>query len=117
MKLYSLPYTLAASSSSSSLFDLMFDCWQDAALSIALLAGCIGSSAGATRSSNDIGRKLVLDKCQPVAQDKFSFLQPLNLQPVAGAELEQRLYRGIKIAMLLSQALKLRLQVSALFNA
>jgi hypothetical protein len=35
------------------------------------------------------------------------------LQPVTGAKLEQRLYRGVEIAVLLSQALKLRLQLSA----
>jgi hypothetical protein len=71
----------------------------------------------AARSGNDIGCKLVFEKCQPVAQNKFSLLKPLNLQPITGSKLEQRLYRGIKITMLLPQALKLRLQASALFLA
>jgi hypothetical protein len=68
------------------------------------------SSVGAPRSGDDIGRKLILKKCQPIAQRKFSLLKPLDLQPVAAANLEQRLDRGIEITVLLSQPLKLRLQ-------
>lgn len=71
----------------------------------------------AVRSGNDIWRKLIFEKSQPVAQHEFSLLQPLDLQPVAGAELEQRLNRGIKVAVLLSQALKLCLQLSPVFFA
>ncbi len=106
-----MDYSELSRCSNGNILPAVFDCSR----AVNCLVG--ESAAGATQSGNDIGRELVLEICQPVAQDKFSLLQPLNLQPVAGAELEQRLYRGIKITMLLPQALKLRLQVSAIFLA
>jgi hypothetical protein len=51
--------------------------------------------------SDNVGRELIFEKCQTVLKEKLSFLEPLNLQPVATAKMEKSLDRGVKIAMLL----------------
>ena len=55
---------------------------------------------------DDVRRKLIFEKRQPVAQREFSLLEPLDLQPVAGTKLEQCVDRGIEVAMLLTQTLE-----------
>lgn len=55
------------------------------------------------RLGNDVRRKLIFEKCQTVAQREFSLFEPLDLQAVAGAKMEQCLDRGIEVAMLLTQ--------------
>lgn len=70
-----------------------------------------------SRSRNDIWRQLILEKGQAVAQDEFAFLEPLDLQLVRRAKVQQRLDRGVEIAVLLSQMLELSLQRSALLVA
>ena len=58
------------------------------------------------RLGDDVRRKLIFEKRQPVAQREFSLLESLDLQPVAGPKMEQCLDRGIEVAMLLTQTLE-----------
>jgi hypothetical protein len=58
------------------------------------------------RLGDDVRRKLIFEKRQPVAQREFSLLEPLDLQPVAGTKMEQCVDRGIEVAMLLTQTLE-----------
>src|SRR5271166_5143543 len=72
------------------------------------------AGARAAWSGDDVRRQLILDKAQAVAQNQLALLQPLDLQLIASAEMEQRLDRGVEIAMFLAQMFKLSLQRSAL---
>ena len=49
-----------------------------------------------------VGGELILEKRQTVPQKELALLKPLNLQPVSGAYMKQRLDRGIEIPMLLN---------------
>ena len=59
-------------------------------------------------SRDDIGRELVLDEGDAVAQLELAFLQALDLQLVGAGRIVQRLDGGIEVAVLLSQARQLR---------
>ena len=72
--------------------------------------GCTcGASAGATpeceqsRSGDDVGRDLVFDEGDAVAQLQLAFLQPLQPQQVRRRRLMQRVDRCVEIAVLLLQ--------------
>ena len=67
--------------------------------------------------SNDVRGKLIFEKRQTVAQKEFALLKPLDLQPVSGAHMEQRLDRGIQIPMLLTETFNFRLQQSLILIA
>ena len=56
-----------------------------------------------TPLGDDIGRDLVLDESDAVAQVELSLLQPLDLQHIGPGSALERLDRGIEIAMLLHQ--------------
>jgi hypothetical protein len=56
---------------------------------------------------DDIGRNLILDKGDAVAQLQFAFLQTLQPQEVRRRRLMQGIYRRVEIAVLLLQPCKL----------
>jgi hypothetical protein len=56
---------------------------------------------------NNIGRQLILDAPDLVAQDKFAFLQPLHLDQVGTRRNHQGFNRRIEIAVFLQQARQL----------
>ena len=58
-------------------------------------------------SGDDIRRQRILDMRDAVLEEQLALLEPLNLQPVAGANPLQRLDRRIQISMLLLQTGKL----------
>ena len=64
--------------------------------------------AQARPSRNDIGRELVLDKGDAVAQIQLALFQALDLQLVGARGIVQRLDRGVEVTMLLPQARQLR---------
>ena len=67
--------------------------------------------------SNDVGGKLIFEKRQTITQKQFALLEPLNLQPVSRAHMEQCLDRGVEIPMLLTQTLEFRPQQSPILLA
>jgi hypothetical protein len=73
-----------------------------------------GNQCGSWRlrflSRDYVGRELIFKECKTVPEEELSFLEPLNLQPVAAAKMGKRLDRSIKIAVLLLQTLEFRLQ-------
>src|SRR6185437_5914623 len=58
-------------------------------------------------SGNDVGRQLVLEPRELVAQQQLAFLEPLDLELVGLARRPQRLDRRVEITVLLSQPLNL----------
>jgi len=59
-------------------------------------------------SGDNIGRQLVFDLDDPVAQVELALLQPLYLQEIGAGGIVQRLDGGIEITMLLAQPRQLR---------
>src|SRR5258708_19675006 len=66
-------------------------------------------------SRNDVGRQLILEEGNSVAQNEFAFFQALNLDKVDTRDGLQRFDRSVKIAMLLPQPLELSLQLDFFF--
>ena len=56
-------------------------------------------------SSNDVGREIVLEPLQPIAQGELALFQPLDLQLIHAAHGEQRVDGGLQIAVLEPQPL------------
>jgi hypothetical protein len=67
------------------------------------LANRTGRTKQVHRSGDDIGRDLVFDEGDAIAQLQFAFLQPLQPQQVRRRRLMQRVDRRIEITMLLLQ--------------
>ena len=67
----------------------------------------LGTPGASSSSRDNIGRKLVLDEGDAVAQVELALLQPLHLDDVGTERVLQRRYRGVEVAMLLLQARKL----------
>jgi len=67
------------------------------------LANRNGRTRQAQRSGDDIGRDLIFDEGDAVAQLQLAFLQPLQPEQVRRRRLMQRVDRRIEIAMLLLQ--------------
>lgn len=59
-------------------------------------------------SSDDVGRELVLEPLQAVAQGELALLQALDLQLICASHGKQRVDRRLQIAMLEPQPLDLR---------
>src|SRR5438309_4610091 len=76
-----------------------------------------GRTALAAPSSDNVGRQLIFEIGQAVAQDQLAFLQPLDLQLIVLADQLQRLDGGVEIAMFLPHALEFRLERRALIIA
>ena len=64
---------------------------------------------------NDIGRDLVFDEGDAVAQLQFALLQPLQPQQIRRRRLVQSIDRGVEIAMLLLQPCELVLKFPLIF--
>src|SRR5215510_10431688 len=62
--------------------------------------GCIFRS----NSRNDVGRELVLDEGDTVAQVQFALFEPLNLDDVVSGRVVEGFDRGVEIPVLLQQA-------------
>src|ERR1700682_3318876 len=71
-----------------------------------------GSCRSRVGSRNNVGRQLVLDVGNAVAQIELALLEPLDLQQVGAGRMLQCGDRGIKIAVLLLQARQLLLQLA-----
>lgn len=56
------------------------------------------------RSGDNVRRQLVLERRKTIAQDKLALLETLHLKLVCRADRQQRVDRGIEIAMFLPQA-------------
>ena len=70
----------------------------------------VGLPRGKTksRSGNNVGKQLVFDEGNAVAQVQFALFQPLDLQDIGARRILQGCDRGVEVAMLLLQARKLR---------
>jgi hypothetical protein len=68
--------------------------------------GC-RSFVGPIKLGDDIGRNLILDEGDTVAQLQFAFLQTLQPQEIRRRRLMQGIYRRVEIAVLLLQPCKL----------
>jgi hypothetical protein len=66
------------------------------------------AAAGSFALRDDVGRQLVFDEGDAVAQLQLALLQPLDLDDVGAGQPLQRRDRGIEVAMLLLQARQLR---------
>jgi hypothetical protein len=64
---------------------------------------------------NDIGRDLIFDEGDAVAQLQFAFLQPLQPQQIWRGRLMQRIDRRVEIAVLLVQSCKLGCELALIF--
>jgi hypothetical protein len=64
---------------------------------------------------NDIGRDLVFDKSDAVAQLQFAFLQALQAQQIRSGRLMQGIYRRVEIAVLLLQPRELVFEFALIF--
>ena len=71
-----------------------------------------GPNDKAQRSGDDVGRDLVFDEGDAVAQLQLAFLQPLQPQQIRRRRLMQRVDRRIEIAMLLLQPGELVFQLA-----
>ena len=68
---------------------------------------CVSCEHGGGLLSDNVGRKLVFDEGDAVAQMQLALLQPLDLDDVGARQPFQCRYRGIEIAMVLQQARQL----------
>lgn len=68
-----------------------------------------------TALRNNIRKQLVFGLRDLIANLQFAFFQALHLQAVTAGRCEQRVDRGIKIAMLLSQPFKIGAKFTFLF--
>ena len=66
-------------------------------------------------SRNNVRCQLILDECNPVAQDKLALFQALNLDKIGTRHRLQRSDRSVKIAMFLAQSPELCLQLAFFF--
>ena len=66
-------------------------------------------------SGDDVGCQKVFQIADPVTQNEFALLQPLDLQPVGHGHALQRVDGGVEIAMLLPQPVEF-LQRLVLFD-
>jgi hypothetical protein len=64
--------------------------------------------------SDNIGRQLIFERGNAVAQNELALLQSLNLQTVGGREIAERVDRRIEVAVLLPQPFEFRPQRCAL---
>src|SRR5215216_8028985 len=65
-----------------------------------------------SNSCDDIGRELVLDEGDAVAQNQLTLFQALDLQDVRPGNVVQRLDGSVEVAMLLPQASQRRLELA-----
>src|SRR5690606_12033190 len=64
------------------------------------------------RSGNDVGRQLIVDRADAVAQMQFALFKPLDLDEVRSGRQRQCVDRGIEVAMLLLEARQLLPQLA-----
>jgi len=70
---------------------------------------------GRGRSGNDVGRDLVFDESDAVAQLQLALFQPLQPQQVWRRRLMQRIDRSVEIAVLLLQPGQFGMQFALIF--
>ena len=80
-------------------------------VAIAILRTLRGAALRGENLGNYIGRELVLDVGNAVAQIELPFLQPLNLELVGPGRVLQGRNRRVEVAVLLLQARQLVLQL------
>lgn len=71
-----------------------------------------GPLAKAYRSSDDVGRDLVFDEGDPIAQQQLAFFQPLQPQEIWRGRLMQRINRRVEVAVFLLQACEFCVQLA-----
>ena len=64
---------------------------------------------------NDVGRDLVFDEGDAVAQLQFAFLQPLQPQQIGRGRLMQSVDRRVEVAVLLLQLREFGLELALIF--
>jgi hypothetical protein len=67
------------------------------------------------RSGDDIGRNLVFDEGDAVAQLQFAFFQPLQPQQIGRGRLMQSVNRRVEVAVLLLQPSEFGLEFALIF--
>ena len=67
---------------------------------------------GIMRSRDDVGRQLVFDRVDAVAQIELALLQALHLQNVGPARILERRDGGIEVAMFLQEPRQLRAELA-----
>src|SRR5215813_2066013 len=77
--------------------------------------GSAKNRRGFDRSGDDVGRDLVFDEGDAVAQLQLAFLQPLQPQKIGCGRLMQRIDRRVEIAMLLLQPRQFSMQLALIF--
>jgi hypothetical protein len=74
-----------------------------------------GRANAPRRSGDDVGRDLVFDEGDAVAQLQLALLQSLQPQQIGGGRLMQRIDRRVEIAVLLLQPRQLGMQLALIF--
>jgi hypothetical protein len=69
----------------------------------------------ASASGDDVGRDLIFDELDAVAQLQLALLQPLQPQEVGRGRLMQRIDRGVEIAVFLLQPCELGVEFALIF--
>jgi hypothetical protein len=64
---------------------------------------------------NNVGRDLVFDEGDAVAQLQFALFQPLQPQQVGRGRLMQRIDRGVEVAVFLLEARELHRKLALIF--
>ena len=65
-------------------------------------------------SGDDIGRHLVFEEREPIAQGELPLLESLDLKLIDAAEVQERLQGRIEVAMFLTKAVDFGLERQAL---